>query len=304
MNESLRKVVVIGIGSVGTSFAYSLIQHNIIDELVLIDINKNKASGEAKDLAQGAAFLNHKVKVTAEDNYLACTDASIVVITAGFNQHPGETRLDLIKKNSEIFKDIVTKVVATGFSGIFLIATNPVDILTYYTWKISGFPHNRVIGSGTTLDTARLRFLIGQKLNINVQSVHVSIIGEHGDSSVATWSSGNIGMRSIDEFLSKDERELLHKDVVKAAYEIIQLKGATNHAIGLGLTHIVDAIFQNSFRVLNVSSYLEEYDVYTGYPSIITKDGVSETIKPSLSDEENENFLKSIEVLKNTLKIL
>lgn len=304
MQESNRKVVLIGIGSVGTSFAYSLTQHNIADELVIIDLNQKKALGEAKDLAQGAAFLNHKIKVSATDNYETCNNASIVVITAGFNQHPGETRLDLIKKNSVIFKEIVTKVMKSGFKGLFLVATNPVDILTYYTWKISGLPHHKVIGSGTTLDTARLKFLIGQKLNINVQSIHAGIIGEHGDSSVATWHGSSIGMRPIKEFLSKEEMDDLHQGVIKAAYEIIQLKGATNHAIGLGLTNIVDAIFQNSSRVLNLSSYLKKFDVYTGYPSIITNDGVREVIEPNLSDEELSDFMASVEVIKKTISSL
>ena len=237
-----NKVVIIGCGNVGMSYAYALVnQKTSVNELVLIDINQDRAIGEAMDLNHGISFAPSKIDIKA-GSYEDCKDATIVCIAAGANQKPGETRMDLIHKNDSIFKSIVENVMKSGFQGIFLVATNPLDVMTYVTWKYSKMDSSRIIGSGTSLDTSRLRFMIGDHLNISPKSVHAYIIGEHGDSEFAPFSNATIGLQDIHNFLSDEELNNICLNVKNAAYEIINRKNATYYGIGMCLVRITNAI--------------------------------------------------------------
>ena len=249
-----NKVVIIGCGNVGISYAYSLLnQRTFVNELVLIDINKEKALGEAMDLNHGLAYSPSKINIYAGD-YNDCHDAKIVVIAAGANQKENETRMDLIYKNNTIFKSIINDVMQSGFSGIFIIATNPVDVLTYQTWKFSGLDYKKVIGTGTTLDTARLRFEISDATNINTKNIHAYVLGEHGDSEFVSWDNAYVGVDDINDYLTKDEQKRIEDNVRNAAYNIIDKKGNTSYGIGMSLTKITNAILGNENTILTVSS--------------------------------------------------
>lgn len=307
MHKNNQKVVLIGTGDVGASYAFSLLNQGISDELVLIDLNEKKTIGEVKDLNHGKTYAPSPLKVKA-GSYEDCKDAGLVVICAGAAQKPGETRLDLVDKNLKIFKSIVDQVMDSGFDGIFLIATNPVDILTYAVHKFSGLPKERVIGSGTILDTARFRHLLGEQFEVSPTSVHAMIIGEHGDSELPVWSTADIGGRPLsmllDELPNKDEfMEKTYVNVRDAAYEIIEAKGSTYYGVAMGLARITKAIMSNQNAVLTVSARLEgEYghdDVYIGVPAIINKDGIREIIELPLNDVETQQFSKSVETIKN-----
>lgn len=307
MHKNNQKVVLIGTGDVGASYAFSLLNQGISDELVLIDLNEKKTIGEVKDLNHGKTYAPSPLKVKA-GSYEDCKDAGLVVICAGAAQKPGETRLDLVDKNLKIFKSIVDQVMDSGFDGIFLIATNPVDILTYAVHKFSGLPKERVIGSGTILDTARFRYLLGEQFEVSPTSVHAMIIGEHGDSELPVWSTADIGGRPLsmllDELPNKDEfMEKTYVNVRDAAYEIIEAKGSTYYGVAMGLARITKAIMSNQNAVLTVSARLEgEYghdDVYIGVPAIINKDGIREIIELPLNDVETQQFSKSVETIKN-----
>ncbi|AQL55642.1 L-lactate dehydrogenase [Abyssicoccus albus] len=307
MHKNNQKVVLIGTGDVGASYAFSLLNQGISDELVLIDLNEKKTIGEVKDLNHGKTYAPSPLKVKA-GSYEDCKDAGLVVICAGAAQKPGETRLDLVDKNLKIFKSIVDQVMDSGFDGIFLIATNPVDILTYAVHKFSGLPKERVIGSGTILDTARFRYLLGEQFEVSPTSVHAMIIGEHGDSELPVWSTADIGGRPLsmllDELPNKDEfMEKTYVNVRDAAYEIIEAKGSTYYGVAMGLARITKAIMSNQNAVLTVSALLEgEYghdDVYIGVPAIINKDGIREIIELPLNDVETQQFSKSVETIKN-----
>lgn len=257
---SKRKVVLVGTGFVGMSMAYSLENQGGINELVLIDVLKEKAEGEAMDLAHGLSCAPSRIEIKSGD-YDECKDANVVVITAGVPQKPGQSRLELAKVNAEIMRDITEKVVASGFKGIFIIATNPVDLMTYIVQKVSGFPKEKVIGSGTVLDTSRLRYLLGERLNVSPKNIHAYIMGEHGDSSFVAWSHSYIGCKPLMDILTekgkdKDILDEIYTDVQQAAYEIINRKKATYYGIGLGLTKIVKAILNNENEILTVSTYL------------------------------------------------
>ena len=297
-----NKVVIIGCGNVGMSYAYSLLnQKTYVNELVLIDINKDKVIGEAMDLNHGLAYSPSKINIYA-GNYSDCHDAKIVVIAAGANQKEDETRMDLIYKNNSIFKDIIKNVMGSGFNGIFVIATNPVDVLTYQTWKFSGLSHNKVIGTGTTLDTARLRFEISDAININTKNIHAYVLGEHGDSEFVSWSNSTVGVSDISEYLSNDEQKRIEENVRNAAYNIIDKKGNTSYGIGMSLTRITNAILGNENTILTVSSYDKDLDVFIGEPTIINKDGVLKKIKLELTNEEQEKFNNSYKVLKEAIE--
>ncbi|XFA99524.1 L-lactate dehydrogenase [Candidatus Izemoplasma sp. B36] len=305
------KVVIIGTGLVGMSYAYSLVNQGTVEELVLIDINKDKAIGESMDLNHGLAFSPRKMKIYAGD-YSDCKNANLVVITAGVNQKEGETRLHLLNRNAQIMKSVVRGVMDAGFDGIFLVATNPVDILTYVVLKESGLPSNRVIGSGTSLDTARLRYEISSMINVSVANVHAYILGEHGDSEFVCWSNAFIGAKPILDVI-EDMKEINFEDLDKiymrvknAAYEIINKKNATYYAIGLALVKITVAILNNENRILPISAYNNgvydiEKDVYIGLPAVINKDGVHHVVKLKLSDDELEKLNKSANILKSHL---
>ena len=304
-----RKVVIVGTGFVGMSMAYSLVNQGGINELVLIDILKDKAEGEAMDLSHGIPFAPSKIDIKAGD-YDECKDANIVVITAGLNQKPGQTRLELATENVKIIKGITEQIVASGFKGIFVVASNPVDLMTYVVYKTSGFPKSKVIGSGTVLDTARLRFLIGEYLKISSKNVHAYIMGEHGDSSFVPWSHCYVGCKKLTEVMEdakKDIKDLdqIYEGVQQAAYEIIKKKKATYYGIGVSLVKLVKAILGDENSIMPVSSYLEgEYGhsgIFIGVPAVINRHGVREILKLKLNETEQEKFDNSCVILEKML---
>lgn len=297
-----NKVVLIGCGNVGMSYAYALLnQRTSVNELVLIDLNKDRIEGEVMDLNHCLAFAPSKIDIKVGE-YSDCRDASIVVIAAGANQNPGETRMDLINKNSKIFKSIVSSVMENGFDGIFLVATNPLDVMTYLTWKYSGLPTSRVMGSGTSLDTARLRFMVSEKVGINPKNVHAYVIGEHGDSEFVPWSNANIGLQNIRDFLEEDELEQIYCDVRDAAYTIINKKGATYYGIGMCLVKITNAVLNNENTIITVSSYDKDNDIYMGMPTIVNRNGVDKRIYVNLTEEETKKLQNSVDVIKEAIK--
>lgn len=311
MLNRVNRVAVIGTGFVGSSYAFALLNQGIAEELVLIDLNAHKAEGDAMDLNHGLPFAPSYTKIWYGD-YSECGKADIVVITAGANQKPGETRLDLVEKNTKIFKGIVEQILASGFDGIFLVATNPVDILTYAVWKFSGFPKERVIGSGTILDTARFRFLLGDYFNVDTRNVHAYIIGEHGDTELPVWSNANIAGTPITEWTknregySRGDLNQIFLNVRDAAYHIIERKGATYYGIAMGLVRLTKALLENENSVLTVSAYLNgEYghdDIYIGVPAIVNRNGIKQIVELDLNDQEKEKFSGSVQVLKNTIE--
>ena len=303
------KIILIGTGAVGSSFAYASTLLGVGRELGIIDINEEKVEGEVMDLTDAISFT--KPKNIYKADYSDCKDAEVVVITAGAAQKEGETRLDLVDKNLAIFKDMIGKVVDSGFDGIFLIASNPVDILTYATWKYSGFPASKVIGTGTTLDSSRFKKEIAGLIGIDPRSVEAFIMGEHGDTEFPVWSHTNIGGLPIYEWVRNqselDEKALLDtfEKSKNAAYEIIKKKGATFYGIGMALTALVRAIIDDENSVYSTSSYLKgEYgldDIYLGVPTIIGKDGAKWVIEIPLTDIEKENMDKSAQTLKDII---
>lgn len=305
--EKGNKVVLIGDGAVGSSYAFALVAQGLADELVIIDLDEAKVKGDVSDLNHSAPYGDSPVKVKA-GSYEDCSNADLIVITAGAAQKPGETRLDLVEKNTKIFKDIVTKIMNTGFNGIFLIATNPVDVLSYVTQKVSGLPKAQVIGSGTILDTARFKFELAQEFGVSPWSVDAQIIGEHGDSELAIWSQANIAGQPLYNLLNDNPDKQHRIDEIftntrDAAYEIIQSKGATYYGIAMGLVRITQAILKNQNVVLPVSSYLEgEYkqdDVYIGVPTLINRNGAVKVYETQLNNEESEKFENSAIILKD-----
>lgn len=299
-----NKVVIIGCGNVGMSYAYALInQRTYVNKLVLIDTNVEKIEGEVMDLNHCLPYAPSKISINV-GTYSDCEDARIVVIAAGANQKPGETRTDLIHKNSIIFKEIVSNVMETGFNGIFIVATNPLDVMTYLTFKYSKLPANQVIGTGTSLDTARLRLMIGKKLCINSKNIEAYVIGEHGDSEFIPWSNANISMQNIKSFFTDDELDIIENDVRNAAYDIINKKGATYYGIGMCLVRITNAILGNENIIIPLSVYDSINDVYVGLPVILNKDGADRRIYLNLTEEENKKLQHSIEVIKSNINNL
>ncbi|GIP17825.1 L-lactate dehydrogenase 1 [Paenibacillus montaniterrae] len=293
-----RKVVIIGAGFVGSTTAYTLMLRNRVNELVLIDANHAKAAGDALDMNHGMPYIGG-AKLWA-GGYEDCAGAEIIIITAGAAQRPGETRTDLLKRNADIFDSIIKQILPYNQEAILLIATNPVDIMAYVTLKKSGWPVNRVIGSGTLLDSARFRYLLGKELKIDPRSVHAHIIGEHGDSELAVWSLANVA--GVELEIAEDIKQKLFLQTRDAAYEIIEAKGATYYAIALALDRIVTAILDDEGAVLNVSTLLDNYcgvsDVYLGVPCIVDRTGVREALELTLTDEEQALFEKSANKLK------
>ena len=305
-----KKVVLIGAGFVGMSMAYSLLNQGGVDELVLIDVNKDKAIGEEMDLSDGLPYSPHKMNIKAGD-YDECKDANIVVITAGLAQKPGQSRLDLAKENTKIVKEITEKVMENEFKGIFIVATNPVDLMSYVVLKTSKLPKSKVIGSGTVLDTARLRYLIGEYLKVSNKNVHAYILGEHGDSSLVPWEHCYIGCKKMidimkDNHLPIEDLEKIHDKVWNAAYEIIEKKKATYYGIGMALNRIIKAILNDENAILTVSTYQEgEYQqegIYIGVPAIINKRGVKEILQLNLNEQDQEKFNKSCRIMKENIE--
>ncbi|SDM45013.1 L-lactate dehydrogenase [Sediminibacillus halophilus] len=296
------KVVLIGTGAVGSSYAYALMNQGICDELVLVDLNQEKARGDVMDLDHGIVYAPSSIQIRF-GSYQDCHDAALVVICAGAAQKPGETRLDLVTKNVKIFDSIVTSVMDSGFNGIFLVATNPVDILTYATRKFSGLPKERVIGSGTILDSARFRYLLGEEFETAPTSVHGYIIGEHGDSQLPVWSSANISGTPIAPKLTEERKEEISTQVREAAYKIIESKGATFYGIAMGLAKITRAILKNENVVLPVGAMLNgefgHEDVYIGVPAVINRTGVKKIVELSLDEKEQGQFAQSVKTLKD-----
>ena len=296
-----NKVVIIGCGNVGMSYAYALFnQRTYVNELVLIDVNTKKVEGEVMDLNHCLAYSPSKINIKRGE-YSDCRDAKIVVIAAGANQNPGETRMDLIHKNSKIFKGIVENVMNSGFDGIFLVATNPLDVMTYLTYKYSGLPHNKVLGTGTTLDTARLKYLISEKVGVSPKDIHAYVMGEHGDSEFVPWSNANIALKHINYYLTEEEKMKIEDDVRNSAYEIINRKGATYYGIGMCLVRITNAILGDENVILSVSAYDKEHDIYISTPAIVNNSGVKEKIFVPFNQEETEKIKTSINVIKEAI---
>ncbi len=297
-----NKIMIVGTGNVGASIAFSLInQRTAVNEIVLTDIIAKDAEGEAMDLRDALAVAPSFVKISA-GTYTAARDCDLVVITAGANQKPGETRLDLLKKNVNILKGMVEQIMASGFNGIFLVVTNPMDILTYYTWRFSGLPQERVIGSGTVLDSSRLQMRIASYLNINPKSVRAYQIGEHGDSEVSLWSLADAGGMKISEMLTEKQQQEISNFVTNEAYDIIEKKGATYYGIATCVTQILNTILNDEMRILPVSSYDNFSGVSFGFPSVVGRAGIIRRLDLRISEKEEIALQKSINTLKKSIE--
>ena len=306
-----RKAAVIGCGFVGSATAFTLMQSRLFSELVLLDVNMEKADGEAKDIAHGIPFAG-QMKIYA-GTYDDAADAAIIIITAGANQKPGETRLDLVQKNTAIYQSIIPEIVKRDFGGILLIVSNPVDILTYVALKLSGLPENRVLGSGTVLDTARLKYALGEHLGVDSRSVHSFIIGEHGDSEIAAWSSTNVSGIPLNDFCEMRGHfnhdaamDAIAEKVKNSAYEIISKKQATYYGIAMSVKRICECIVRNERSILPVSEMMHgEYgieDITLSMPAIVGIGGVETHVPIALSEEEAEKLVESAKKLKEVAK--
>ncbi len=305
------KVVLVGTGFVGMSMAYTMLNRGGVNELVLIDIDKNKTKGEEMDLNHGMPFAPQKMTIKAGD-YNECKDAQVIVITAGITQKPGQTRLELVETNAKIIKDITKNIMNSGFNGVIIVASNPVDLMAYVVYKVSGLPSNQVIGSGTVLDTARLRYILSDYLNVSSKNIHAYIMGEHGDSSFVPWNHAYVGCKKITEIIKNNDDEVckldeIHQNVVNAAYEIIEKKKATYYGIGMSLSKIVKSVLDNDNSILTVSTFLKDGkygqdDVYIGVPAVINKNGVRELLELELSKNEQEKLDNSCRIIKEMIK--
>ena len=306
------KVSIIGTGFVGSTTAYTLLLSGLVSELVLVDKNKRKAEGEAMDLNHGVPFIR-PVKVIAGD-YKDCEGSNIVIIAAGVNQKPGETRIDLVKNNTEVFRSIIPELKKYCSDSILIVVTNPVDILTYVTYKLSGFPKSKVIGSGTVLDTARFKALLGEHVGIDARNVHTYVLGEHGDTEVAAWSITSIAGMSMESFCTRcntckgESKEAIFEDVRKAAYNIIERKEATYYAVGLTVKRIVEAILRDEDSILTVSSLVEGLyglnDVCLSLPTIVNAEGIKHVLEVDLSESEKQALIDSGNSLQDIIKAI
>ena len=307
------KIVIIGAGFVGSTIAYAVMNWGLTSEIVLIDVNEERAEGEAMDLSHGASFVK-PVNVKSGD-YKECSDARAIVITAGAKQEHGESRLDLIKKNTVVFKNIIPKIMKYTTDTVLIVVTNPVDILTYVTLKLSDLPYTKVIGSGTVLDTSRFRYLLSKYCKVNPRNVHAYIIGEHGDSEVAAWSLTNIAGIQFDEYCNissqnfpDDFKDIIYNKVRESAYEVIKKKNATYFAVGLSVARIIESIFRDENSVLTVSSVLRgEYGlngVAMSLPHVIGIEGIKDVLPLNLSTDEKNQFLHSADILTENISKL
>lgn len=306
---SKRRLMLVGTGFVGMSFAYSLLHEKGIDELVLVDVNEDKARGEAMDLSDGLVYADTKMKVYA-GTYADAEFCNIVVLTAGAAQKPGQSRLELVKINANITKGVCEQLKANKFDGILVVANNPVDIMTYVAWKASGLPKQHVIGSGTVLDTARLRVELSDLLGFAPSNIHAYILGEHGDSSFVSWTNSFIGCKSLLEYLDENQIDLMqlqnvYIDVRDKAYKIIDLKKATYYGIGLALKRIVSAILNNERCILPVSSYQNgeytKYGYFISTPTVVGSDGATQILTLPLNENEQNRFNNSFDTLVKTI---
>lgn len=304
-----RKIMLVGTGFVGMSFAYSLLSEKGIDELVLVDVNQDKARGEQMDLSDGLLYANTKMKITA-GTYEDAKDTNIVVLTAGAAQKPGQSRLELVKINANITKGVCEELKKNNFDGLLVVANNPVDIMTYVAWKTSGLPKNHVIGSGTVLDSARLRHALSERLGFAASNIHAYIMGEHGDSSFVPWIHTYIGTKHLLEYLDENNIDLsemqdIYISVRDKAYKIIELKKATYYGIGLALKRIVSCILNNEKAILPVSSYQDgEYGregYFIGTPSVVGSNGIEQVIRLPLNENDQQRFNNSFDTLKKTI---
>jgi len=307
--QDSKKVAIVGVGMVGMSFAYAMLNQNICDELCLIDINKERAEGEAMDLSHGLPFAPSSMKIYSGD-YTDCTEMDMIVICAGVPQLEGETRRDLLQKNYKVFKTIVKPIVENGFNGVFLVASNPVDVMTKAVLDLSGFPPERVIGSGTSLDTARLRYMIGDYFKVNPRNIHAYVMGEHGDSEFVAWSSAMISVLPIKELDSHTDQIMNELDEIAvnvrdSAYKIIKAKKATYYGIGMVLARLTRAILNDENSIFTISAYLNgeysESGFYIGVPALINRNGVRKILEIPLDESEKKRFKDSAKVIKEML---
>jgi L-lactate dehydrogenase len=313
--KSLKpKIAIIGAGNVGSTFAFSLMISGLAREIVLVDKNELLAKGEIMDLNHGLSFA-HPTKIYAA-GFEGCQDADVVVITAGAKQKPGQSRIDLVHNNVTLFKDIVPEIIKYSVNAILLVVTNPVDILTYVTLKISGLPPNRVLGSGTVLDTARLKYMLSEKYKVDPKNIHAYIIGEHGDTELPVWSNATIGGIDIEKYCScyvrpriaKNELSEIFEKVKNAAYQIIEAKGATNYSIALSLVKITRAIIRNENSILPVSTLITDYygisDICLSVPSRVNINGADQYLRLDLSEQEQKLLKYSASTLKKIVKTI
>lgn len=310
--KTARKAAIVGVGGVGMGCAYSILNQGLLDEMVLIDVAGDKADGEARDLMDGVTYAPENCKVYHGD-YSDCKDAQMVIITAGINQKPGQSRLELVGTNAKIMRSIVKDVMASGFDGNLVIVSNPVDVLTYVAWDESGLPQNRVIGTGTSLDSTRLRMQLSNKTGVDAHDISAYIVGEHGDSEQPLWSQATIGGKPLMDWIEdgdegvikKEDLEEIRKTVRDAAYYIIDRKKITNWGIGLSTARVVRAILNDEHAILPVSAYFNgEYDlndIFTGIPAIVGENGVERIVEMHITDEEKAGLHKSASELKEVL---
>jgi L-lactate dehydrogenase len=314
MTINRNKIVIVGAGMVGSSTAFSLITQGICDEVMIVDINKSKAQGEVMDLCHCVEYLNRNVKVTLGD-YSDCGDADIVVITAGAPPKPGQTRLDTLEQSANIVKSIVDPIMESGFSGHFIIVSNPVDMIAHYVYKLSGLPKNQIIGTGTALDSARLKHFIGELFHVDPRSVQAYTMGEHGDSQMCPWSLVTVGGKRIFDILednaeySSVDLDDIIKRVTKVGFEILNVKGSTSFGIATTAAGIIKAILNDENKIIPVSTLLEgeygENDVFCGVPVILNRSGVKDVVEVHMTKAELAKFKQSAEVIReNTKKII
>lgn len=307
-----RKVALIGTGMVGMSYAYALLNQNACDELVLIDLDQKRAEGEAMDLNHGLAFSGSHMKIYA-GGYPDCRDADIAVICAGVAQKPGESRLELLQRNTEVFRSIIAPVMESGFHGLLLIATNPVDIMARVACALSGLPPRRVLGTGTALDTARLRYLLGAYFSVDPRNMHAYVMGEHGDSEFVPWSQALLATKPVLHILeqsngrfTRDALEEISVQVRSAAQQIIAAKQATYYGIGMAMVRITRAVFGNESSILTVSAMLDgEYgqrEVYAGVPCVVGREGVLRVLTLNLLEDEQERLNASCLILRQNFE--
>ena len=299
MNQN--KIVVIGCGKVGMTYIYALVnQMNNVDEIIMIDIDKEKLEGERLDLCHTLQFTPNNITVKVGD-YSDCNDAKIIVITAGIPQSEND-RLKDLEANNVFYQDILAKINETGFNGILLIASNPLDVMTYLAYRYSNLPANQVIGTGTSLDSARLSYYMAESLGVSPKSIHAYVLGEHGASQFVAWSKANIAQQDINRFVSEEQKQALEEKTRNAAYEIIKRKGATYYGISMALQRITNAILKDEEIILPVSNYDKENDVYISTPCILGKNGVKERIYMDLTKEEEAKLTHSINVIKEAIQ--
>ena len=313
MYTNPRKAAIIGCGLVGSSIAFRFLQQGLFSQLVLLDVDRDKAEGEAMDLSDGLPY-GTAMEITAGD-YDDIADCALVVITAGVNQKPGETRLDLIGKNTAILRSILSEITARDFGGILLVESNPVDVLTYAAWQMSGYPKERVIGSGTVLDTARLKQLLGEELGVDSRNIHAFIIGEHGDSELAVWSEANVSGLDLEDFcrirgmaMNPAVMEQMYRQVRDSAYEIIRRKGATYYGIAMAVGRIAECIVKDERSVLPISVVLEgQYGLgglALSIPSIVGREGLREILEIPLSGAESGALRQSARQMQEAIAAL